>query len=371
MKRLHTLPTAAEASGATSDLPADLLDLRRRDAATAQLLREAVGDCGDLRGRLGLAGQKCLLVASSGGHIAQLNWLAGDAGVHEDSLWVSFRTPQTEALLAGRRVEWLDYVPPRGFRELGPAARRITALLARERFHTALSTGAGLALPALVGQAAKGGRAVYVESISRVDGPSQTGRILARTPRIERYTQHQGWADDRWTWAGSVLDGLEISSVRPRTQIRNVFVTLGTIKPFRFDRLVDQVVATLPADVSVTWQLGCTTRTDLPGEVHSELPADRMQELFAESDLVVSHAGVASALQLGAMGANTILVPRRSARGEHVDDHQAQIARLFAGAGLARVVEADALRAEHFAIGAAAQIDVTTARPELALPVAS
>jgi UDP-N-acetylglucosamine transferase subunit ALG13 len=349
MKR-QASPADAEASGATAQLPADVLELRQRDEVTARILRETVGDCGDLRGRLDLADQKCLLVASSGGHIAQLNWLAGNAGVHEDSLWVSFRTPQTEALLAGRRVEWLDYVPPRGFRELGPASRRIVGLLARERFGTALSTGAGLALPALIGQAAKGGRAVYVESISRVDGPSQSGRILARTPRIERYTQHRGWADHRWTWAGSVLDGLEISNRRPSTEIRNVFVTLGTIKPFRFDRLVDSVLAHLPAHVSVTWQLGCTTRTDLPGEVHDQLPATRMQQLFEESDLVVSHAGVASALQLAAAGANTILVPRRASHDEHVDDHQAQIARLFAGAGLARVVEADALRSGHFSV---------------------
>src|SRR4051812_1027031 len=298
MKRSEAWPATAAASVATAGVSAQAVDGRQRDEATALLLREAIGDCGDLQSRLGLAGKKCLLVASSGGHIAQLNWLAGDAGVHEDSLWVSFRTPQTEALLAGRRVEWLDYVPPRGFRGLGPAARGIVGLLARERFGVTLSTGAGVALPALVGQAAKGGRAVYVESISRVDGPSQTGRILARTPRIERYTQHRGWADSRWTWAGSVLDGLEISSRRRRTGIRSVFVTLGTIKPFRFDRLVDSVLASLPADVSVTWQLGCTTRTALPGEVHAELPASRMQQLFEESDLVVSHAGVASALQL-------------------------------------------------------------------------
>ena len=113
MRRQQLAPEAAEASGAIADVPPNVLDMRLRDEATARLLREAVGDCGDLRGRLDLAGQKCLLVASSGGHIAQLNWLAGGAGVHEDSLWVSFRTPQTEALLAGRRVEWLDYVPPR------------------------------------------------------------------------------------------------------------------------------------------------------------------------------------------------------------------------------------------------------------------
>ena len=324
-------------------------DLRRRDQATADRLRDALGETGDLRSRLALAGQKCLLVASSGGHIAQMSWLMSRTEVHEDSLWMTFRTPQTEALLAGRRVQWLDYVPPRGFRELGPAARDIVARLARERFDTVVSTGAGIALPALTCQAARGGRAIYVESVSRVDGPSSTGRLLAKLPRIERYTQHAGWADSRWAWAGSVLDGLAVTARPAPRQVRSVLVTLGTIRPYRFDRLVDSLLAALPAGVDVTWQLGCTTRTDLPGAVHAELPATRMQELFETSDLVVSHAGVASALQLAATGAPCLLVPRRAAHGEHVDDHQTQIARLFAQAGLARVVEADALEPVLFA----------------------
>jgi UDP-N-acetylglucosamine--N-acetylmuramyl-(pentapeptide) pyrophosphoryl-undecaprenol N-acetylglucosamine transferase len=339
-------PTTADQELAS---PALTLDLQRRDQLTAQRLREAMGAAGDLPGRLQLHGDKCLLVASSGGHIAQLSWLISRTDIHEDSLWMTFRTPQTEALLTGRRVHWLDYVPPRGFRELGPAARAIVGRLARERFDVAVSTGAGIALPALVTQAATGRRSVYVESISRVEGPSQTGSLLARVPRIERFTQHRGWESARWAWAGSVLDGLELSSRPAPEQVRNVLVTLGTIKPFRFDRLVDRLVEVLPADVSVTWQLGCTTRRDLPGEVHAELPATRMSELYATSDLVVSHAGVASALELGAGGVNTLLVPRRAAHGEHVDDHQTQIARLFAQAGLARVVDADALSTEHFA----------------------
>ena len=341
MTRLHTHGGSVSALGAT--------DLRHRDEATAAALRAALGESGDLRSRLALAGQKCLLVASSGGHIAQMSWLMSQTELHEDSLWMTFRTPQTEALLAGRRVEWLDYVPPRGFRELGPVARTIAARVARERFDTAVSTGAGIALPALACQVARGGRAVYVESVSRVDGPSSTGRLLARLPGIERYTQHAGWADRRWTWAGSVLDGLDVTTRPVPRQVRSVLVTLGTIRPFRFDRLVDSVAAALPAGVDVTWQLGCTTRDDLPGEVHAELPATRMQELFETSDLVISHAGVASALQLAAAGAPTLLVPRRAGNGEHVDDHQTQIARLFANAGLARVVEADSIEPLHFA----------------------
>ena len=349
--------------------PLSVRELRRRDHATARELRRALGEPGDLRERLALAGEKCLLVASSGGHVAQLDWLAGPAGVHEDSLWMSFRTPQTEALLAGRRVQWMDYVPPRGFRELVPAARAVLGVLARERFATAVSTGAGIALPTLGGQAASGGRAVYVESISRVDGPSQTGRVLARVPGVERYTQHQGWADGRWTWAGSVLDGVELSAGTVRSRVDTVFVTLGTIRPFRFDRLVDHLLRALPPGVDVTWQTGCTTRRDLPGTVHAELPAPRVAELIAGSDLVVSHAGVATALQLASSGANALLVPRRAAHGEHVDDHQTQIARLFAGAGLARVVEADRITVDHLVPSIPGpRIDLTRPTPTLAAP---
>ena len=328
-------------------LPAAAEDLQRRDRETAALLREAVGDSGELRGRLDLEGKKCLLVASTGGHIAQMDWLLGNTDVHRDSLWMTSRTPQTEELLVGRRVVWLPYVPPRGFRELVPASRRISWHVTRERFDIAVSTGAGLAVPALMTQQALGRRAVYVESISRVDGPSATGRLLAKVPGIERYTQHRGWAGGRWQWAGSVLDGVEVAR-RPRTGVRKVFVTLGTIRPYRFDRLVDRLLEVLPDDVEVTWQLGATTRTDLPGTVVDQLPAYLAAELMAASDLVVAHAGVATALQLAACGTDTVLVPRRAAHGEHVDDHQTQIARLFAGAGLAQVVEADALLPQHF-----------------------
>ena len=143
----------------------EALDLRRRDQATAAALRKALGETGDLQARLGLSGEKCLFVASPGGHIAQLDWLASQGLVHEDSLWMTSRTPQTEALMEGRRVAWLPYVPPRGYRQLAPAAARILAAVSRERFAAAVSTGASLALPARAGPRAQGGRAGEVESL--------------------------------------------------------------------------------------------------------------------------------------------------------------------------------------------------------------
>jgi UDP-N-acetylglucosamine transferase subunit ALG13 len=64
---------------------------------------------------------------------------------------------------------------------------------------------------------------------------------------------------------------------------------------------------------------------------------------------VVCHAGVGSALQAMSVGKAPILVPRLIEHGEHVDDHQEQIAKRLGGLGLAMPVDAEALSADIIA----------------------
>jgi len=55
------------------------------------------------------------------------------------------------------------------------------AILRRERPHAILSTGAGPAVPfALIGRLFFGTRVIFVETITRIDQPSLTGRIMYR-----------------------------------------------------------------------------------------------------------------------------------------------------------------------------------------------
>jgi UDP-N-acetylglucosamine transferase subunit ALG13 len=56
-----------------------------------------------------------------------------------------------------------------------------------------------------------------------------------------------------------------------------------------------------------------------------------------------------------------VLVPRRLAQGEHVDDHQTQIAHDLDRRGLAVSVEADALTHDHL-IAAAGRTVATVAK---------
>jgi UDP-N-acetylglucosamine--N-acetylmuramyl-(pentapeptide) pyrophosphoryl-undecaprenol N-acetylglucosamine transferase len=58
---------------------------------------------------------------------------------------------------------------------------------------------------------------------------------------------------------------------------------------------------------------------------------------------VVTHAGAGTVLDLLRTGICPVVVPRRRARAEHVDDHQTELAELLRRRGLAHVREADEL----------------------------
>ena len=287
-----------------------------------------------------LRGKRALLVASTGGHLAQIVRWAELLGLRSDSVFATFDSQQSRSLLQGRSVVTLDYVPPRGYRQAVRAGVRLFRETRRERFDVVLSTGAAVGLAAYAVGQLRRTPVVYIESVSRFDGPSATGRILERLPRVERYTQHATWADrPGWRKGPSLLDDYKAvpapeRAARRAGEPRSIFVSLGTIQPFRFDSLVDAVRDLLRPGDTVTWQLGATDRDDLPGDVNQELTAEVFDRLMADSDVFVTHAGVGTLMRALELGVRPLVVPRRVARGEHVDDHQLQVVRELAERGL-------------------------------------
>lgn len=288
-----------------------------------------------------LAGKKVLLVASTGGHLSQLCRLAPQFNLSPDSEWVTFDTPQSRSLLADQTVHHVPYVAPRDWRGIVRAFRE-TRKLQRD-FDGVVSTGAGLALALLPSMALRGKKAVFIESISRVQGPSASGRIMAKLPRVGVYAQH-AWASAPWRLGPSVLatygaqaPASDVELPRPR----RIYVTLGTIKPYRFDRLVDLVKTYVEQhpETEVRWQLGCTTRDDLPGEVHIEMDNDGFTESIGWADVVVAHSGVGVCMSILDAGKTPVLLAREVERGEHVDSHQHQIFDFLVERGLAADAE--------------------------------
>lgn len=291
-----------------------------------------------------------LLVASTGGHLTQLQRLADhllplDAGRH----WVTFDTPQSRSALRGQDVTYLPYIGPRDFLGVARGLRAAPAILKRLKPTRILSTGSGIALPFFTAGRALGIPCQYIESAARSLGPSVTGRAVSRLPGVECFTQYHSWANQRWRPTVSVFD-LYVAEpqAEPLPEIRRLVVTLGTIQGYAFDRLLYQLLDIVPASVQVFWQLAPMDvgRLHIAGAHGQVRQADLLSEI-EQADAVIAHAGIGSAISILDAGLRPILVPRRKASGEHVDDHQLQIAAELAERRLATTCDASQLTWNH------------------------
>lgn len=167
-----------------------------------------VGGSSRLRAARSLPRASVLLVCSSGGHLLQLVGLA-PAWRDLSRVWVTFDKSDARSLLAGETVAYA-YGPtnrnvPNLLRNVPLAWRVVRAVRPR----ILLTTGAGVAVPfAWVARLFRA-RVVYVESLTRIDEPSLSCRLIR--PVADRiYVQ---WPElrravPRARYAGKVFAGL-------------------------------------------------------------------------------------------------------------------------------------------------------------------
>jgi UDP-N-acetylglucosamine--N-acetylmuramyl-(pentapeptide) pyrophosphoryl-undecaprenol N-acetylglucosamine transferase len=307
-----------------------------------------------------------LLVASTGGHLKQLHRLHRRlAGIDGPYRWSTFDTPQSRSLLDGEDVDFVRFV---GGRDPGNVLRNVPLvhrILRDNDVDTIVSTGSAMALPFFALGRARGLDCHYIESAARSDGPSKTARMISRIPGVHLYTQYPVWADEKWRFRGAVFDSF-VAGEEPATRpdrLRKVVVSLGTFKDIGFERLVARLIEILPADADVLWQTGDTDVSPFGIAGHHAIPERELSQAISEADVLVAHAGVGTALAALEVGKCPLLVPRRFAHGEHVDDHQTQIAAELGSRGLALSVEADELTIEHLFAAAATVVNTLPEDP--------
>ena len=198
-----------------------------------------------------------LMVATNGGHLAQLAELA--ERMHEieaDRLWITFDSPQSRSLLAERSHLFIREINERDVTGVLGGMACARRLMRDLEVSAVVSTGSAIALSFLPLAALRGIPAHYIESSARVAGPSMTGRLLELVPRVRLYRQYPHAARGRWGYAGSVFDGFEAQAAAPR-EVRRVVVTVGSgVHGFR--RLIDRLLAILPPGLEILWQTGST-----------------------------------------------------------------------------------------------------------------
>ena len=307
-----------------------------------------------------------LLVAAAGGHLEELWHLRPRlTPLHEDVTWVTSDSPQSRSLLAG---EQRLFAPPARPRDAGATVANLRFarhVLALDDWTEVVSTGPLMAVPFLSLARAQGVQCHFIESSARVTGPSLTGRILERIPGMRCYSPYEWWERPSWIYRGSVLDGFA-AVARVPSRLGRVVVTVGT-SGYGFARLVRQVAAALPDGCEVFWQTGATDVDGLGIDARAFVSDVELARAMTEADLVISHAGAGSALRAMRTGRAPLLVPRRAAFGEHVDDHQAQIARELSRRGLATSCEVEELHPGLLVDAATKRVSAAADPPPFAL----
>lgn len=287
---------------------------------------------------------RAILVASTGGHLTELIELSDRLDpAPDDVLWVTHESPQSRSLLAGRNVVFVPDLPQRAVWKVLKALPGAARIVRTFKPDMVVSTGAAVALVYLPVARLLGVSSRYVESAARLTGPSLTARILRGFPGIRVYGQANAFRGSGWGTVSSVFDGFAADHETPNQlpATLRVFVTTGTMDHYPFTRLVDRVAGLLPDNSEVVWQVAGFSGTDLPGRVVGMMPADEFEREVQKADVVISHAGAGSVLTALRAGKCPVVVPRRASAGEHVDDHQVEIANGLGSAGLvvAREIE--------------------------------
>ena len=147
-----------------------------------------------------------LLACSSGGHLLQLLALR-EVWEPYERVWVTDDRSDTRSLLEGEPVVFAYWPTSRTIRTLPRNFTLAWRVVRRVRPAVVLTTGASTAVPFAWLARLHGARIVYVETLTRIDQPSLTCRLLA--PIADRvYVQ---WPELRARVRGSRYVGSVLS----------------------------------------------------------------------------------------------------------------------------------------------------------------
>lgn len=283
------------------------------------------------------------LVSSVGGHLAELLELRPVlAGC--DLFWVlNDAAPwQAQAELGGARTYRIVHAE-RDLRQLWNLVEAVP-ILRRERPDVLISTGASPAVPLLGLGRLLGACTLFLETFAAVDRPSLTGQLIHQLGLAEHLFVQ--WPELLRALPGARYCGpvfvphAPMKSPPDRLQL---LVTLGT-SPRPMHRLLtwlDRLEAegALPRPLLVQTQAPAAHLRSLP--IVPFLAAAELEQKLATAERIVCHGGAGILGSCLKFGRHAIVVPRRAAHGEHVNDHQLMLCRALAARGLITVCESE------------------------------
>ena len=180
-----------------------------------------------------------MLVAISGGHLMQLRMLSRRVAGDDDVIWMTDDTAQSRSLLAGEKVYHVPTRPPRDYQGVLRDTRIAGRAISDHKVDRIISTGAQIALSALVPASARRIPFTYIESATRVTGVSidREGHGARALGRPLRAVPARGDAEVALRPLGvRRIRSRAVDRVRP---LERAVVTVGGNGDYGFRRLID------------------------------------------------------------------------------------------------------------------------------------
>jgi UDP-N-acetylglucosamine transferase subunit ALG13 len=111
---------------------------------------------------------------------------------------------------------------------------------------------------------------------------------------------------------------------------------------FQFNRifeLIDQAIEAGIIKDNVVAQSGYTDYQPRHFDIVPFFTQDQMDDYICKSRCIICHAGVGTITNCLELGKPVIVIPRRKELGEHVDNHQLEISKVFRDNGYVAVAE--------------------------------
>lgn len=266
-----------------------------------------------------------VFAGSAGGHLDELV-IAAHRVRNPESVWVTSRTARGEALrTTATHVELLPEFgrsPLKALRNAAAAAR----VVVRQRPRFVLTSGAGVVVPFCVLARLAGARIVYVETMARVTDPSMSAKLLSRIAArvIVQWPELAEQLPQAIVCRPTLLENIAQNGRSPGI---GTFVAVGTHRqPHR--RLLAIVARAIEDGLlppPIRAQVGPAAWTANGAEVADYMPTEELEAAVRSAAVVVCHGGAGIICSALAAGRKPIVIPRRAAFGEHVDDHQYQL----------------------------------------------
>ena len=111
-----------------------------------------------------------------------------------------------------------------------------------------------------------------------------------------------------------------------------IFVTLGTQK-FQFDRILKELDKLIDENKlkkeDIMVQNVCQEYQPKNFKTFRLKPQEEIDKITEDAEIIITHSGTGSIINSLKMGKRIIIVPRRKEFGEHVDNHQLELAEVF------------------------------------------